>query len=373
MMLAAGHILPALATGNAVIFKPSEYAPLSAERLVGLLHRAGVPEAVLQIAHGDGRVGDALVRSGVDQVCFTGSAAAGAQVARACGERMIPCSLELGGTDAAIVLDDAPLAHTARGLTWGRLMNAGQSCVAPKRILAMSGIHDALVAALRTEVSCAVLDGPDNGAASLGGLIRVSQAEQVGRQTDGSLAAGASEIATQVVAATGPSAVVPRLLIGIDDDMPAWSEEIFGPVLAIRRVTSVDEAITLANASLFGLSASVWSGDRARARAIASRLDAGSVVINDVVSVVGMVDVPHGGTKRSGYGRMHGDEALLECTRTHTVVDDIAPSWRNPWWFPYSSNQRDDLSRFVGLVHGASLTERLRGIGAAIRLLLGPR
>jgi hypothetical protein len=96
-------------------------------------------------------------------------------------------------------------------------------------------------------------------------------------------------------------------------------------------------------------------------------------MINDVVSVVGIVEVPHGGTKRSGYGRMHGDEVLLECTRTHTVVDDITPSWRNPWWFPYSSIQRDDLSRFVGLVHGASLAERLRGIGAAIRLLLGPR
>ncbi|MCU0646926.1 MAG: aldehyde dehydrogenase family protein [Gemmatimonadaceae bacterium] len=368
-MLAAGHILPALAMGNTVVFKPSEYTPLSGERLVALLHEAGVPTDALVLVHGDGRTGDALVRGGVDFVCFTGSAAAGAQVARRCGERMIPCSLELGGADAALVLDDAPIEHAARGLTWGRFMNAGQSCVAPKRVFVTPGAYAPLVDALQREIGKLRQGSPTSGAVDLGGLIRATQADHVRRQRDETIAAGAAVRAESTVQASAPHVITPTLLTDAPDGTPAWTEEIFGPVLVVERVNSPDAAVARANMSPYGLSASVWSRDRARAVRVARRLEVGSVAINDVVSLVGVVELPHGGVKRSGYGRLHGDESLLECTRTLAIADDALPTVANPWWFPYSRELTADFVHFLGLPHGRTIGDRLRGVRSALRLV----
>jgi acyl-CoA reductase-like NAD-dependent aldehyde dehydrogenase len=368
-MLAAGHILPALVMGNAVVFKPSEYTPACGEALVDLLHQAGIPRAVLQLLHGDGYVGDALARSGVDFVCFTGSEAAGAHVARACGEMMIRSSLELGGIDAAIVLDDASPQQAARGLVWGRCMNAGQSCVAPKRIFATPGIYEQLTQSIVKELQAIRVGDPADPATDVGGLVRRGQADVVRDQLRRREKAGAVERAAAPAGSDGAAVVAPRLLVE-GGDVSQMDSEIFGPVLVLRRVASVDEAVQLANASVFGLSASVWGGSRSRVREVANRLEAGTVMINDVVSVVGIAEVPHGGVKRSGYGRMHGDEALLECTRTFAVIDDRLPSASNPWWFPYSQKSRDDVALFIGLSHGPSLWAHLQGAFAGLRLIL---
>jgi succinate-semialdehyde dehydrogenase/glutarate-semialdehyde dehydrogenase len=285
---------------------------------------------------------------------------------------MIPCSLELGGNDVAIVCDDAPLPHTARGLVWGRMMNAGQSCVAPKRVLATPGIHAALVAALASEVR-ALRVGPGVGdATDVGPLIRPGAATGVRALVADAVAGGAQVVAqASLPRDAGEGVVPPMLLDGVSPGMRLWDEELFGPVLAVRRVASVEEAIALANAGPYGLSASVWSRDRRRARTIASRLAAGSVALNDVVSAVGVVELPHGGVGRSGHGRLHGDEALLECTRTRAVLDDVLPALRNPWWFGYGAAQREDIGRFTGLIHGRTLGDRLRGLMATLRLLRG--
>jgi acyl-CoA reductase-like NAD-dependent aldehyde dehydrogenase len=251
-------------------------------------------------------------------------------------------------------------------------MNAGQSCVAPKRIVAVGAIFDRLVEALSTAVRSARVGSPADSTAALGPLIRPAQADTVRRQCTDSIGGGAHVVAQGSLPPGAPAwAVPPTLMTNVDDRAPVWAEEVFGPVLVVRRVETVDEGIRVANATGGGLSASVWSRDRVRARSVARALECGSVAINDVVDVVGVVEVPHGGRGESGAGRIHGDEALLECTRTHTVLDDIFTGVRQPWWFPYSAAQARDFARFAGLRHGLSVRDWLQAVPAVVRLLRG--
>jgi len=371
-MLPAGLALPALATGNAVVLKPSELTPTSAEFLAELLQEAGLPEGVFTVLQGDGAVGSALIDSGVDKVFFTGSVATGRKVGSQCGERLIPCVLELGGSDAAIVLADADVEHAAAGIAWARFTNAGQTCVAPKRIYVEAPAYDAFVAALSRRVVGLRVGAAHDGTCDMGPLIRPSQAESCASQLSDALGRGAS-IAAQGHAPTGPGWFPPTVVAGTPNGARVLEEETFGPLLPVAAVASADEAIALANSSAFGLSASVWSRNRRRSRDVASRLEAGSVMINDAASVAGIADVPHGGVKMSGTGRSHGLAGLEECVRPRAVVDDLLPRLRQPWWFGYSREMVDDLEGYIRLTHGAALRMRLSGIAGALRLVFKKR
>jgi acyl-CoA reductase-like NAD-dependent aldehyde dehydrogenase len=333
-MLPAGIVLPALVAGNAVLLKPSELTPASALRLGELLHAAGVPPHVLQVLPGDGAVGAALTASPVDKVFFTGSERTGRAVAHACAERLVPCALELGGSDPAIVLADADISHAASGIVWGRFTNAGQTCVAPKRVYVVGDAYAPLVQALTERVAALRLGTFGEASYDVGPLIAPAHAGALTALRDDAVARGAQAVAP---GPRPPSALhlAPTLLLDVPDGARALQEETFGPILPVLRVRDDDEAIWRANASPFGLSASVWSRDRARARRVADRLEAGTVVINDVALVAGVAEVPHGGVKASGHGRSHGLLGLEECVRTRTIVDDRFTGWRQPWWFGY--------------------------------------
>jgi succinate-semialdehyde dehydrogenase/glutarate-semialdehyde dehydrogenase len=373
LLLSGGIVLPALAAGNAVVLKPSEYTPSSGLLLGEMLAEAGVPADVVQVLPGDGAVGAALIECAVDKLFFTGSTTSGQRVALACAARMIPCVLELGGSDAAIVLDDAHLDRAARGIVWGRFSNAGQTCVAPKRLLVSAAVYDEFLARLTRWVLALRLSPPAGGACDVGPLIRSWQGELLRAQLADATAGGAWIVAASERAETLHDGFFPpTVLAGVTPDMRVMREETFGPLLPVVKVSSDDEAVAIANASSFGLSASVWSGDAGRAARVAARLEVGSVVINDVGVNAGMSDAPHGGVKGSGSGRAHGEEGLLECVRSKTVISDTL-GWAEPWWFSYTPELRRDLDAFARLAHGGSLGERLSGMSRSLRMLFRAR
>jgi len=383
----ASCILPAIACGNTVVLKPSELTPRSAAVLESLWREAGLPDGVVEIVQGDGRAGAALTRAGVDKMFFTGSVASGRKVAVACAEQLIPCSLELGGSDAAIVLADADIQHAADGITWSRFANSGQTCVAAKRVFVEERIHDTFLEALAKSVRALRVGLPTSAAVEIGPLINDAAVTQITAQFDDAIARGATvaaraDLPSAGVAAPGTSAASaaspngffpPTVLTGVTDEMKVMQEETFGPLLPVIKVRDAEEAIRRANASPFGLSASVWTRDRARGAAIARRLEAGTVMINDASSVVGAPHVPYGGVKQSGIGRAHGIAGLEACVRSTAIADDLFTSWRQPWWYHYGPKRLAQINDYATFAHGSSWWARLKAIPGVLKLVFGSR
>jgi succinate-semialdehyde dehydrogenase/glutarate-semialdehyde dehydrogenase len=372
-MLSAGVVIPALVTGNAVLLKPSEFTPESGELLKSLFHDAGVPDGVFTVLQGDGSTGAALCSADVDKIFFTGSVATGKRVAVKCAERLIPCSLELGGSDAAIVLADANVHHAASGIAWGRFSNAGQTCVAPKRIYVEAPAYDAFIVELAKAVSALKVGAGGVQETDIGPMIRADAVKTLESQRDEAISRGASVVATAAAPVGDGSFFAPTVLANVPADARVLREETFGPLLPVVRVKDAAEAIAMANDSVFGLSASIWSADTAGAARLAQRIEAGTVVINDSVVAAGMADVPHGGVKQSGIGRSHGMAGLEECVRTKTTVTDRFASWRQPWWFGYSPAHEEGIDAYVRVAHSRSTAEKLRALPQFLKFVFNPR
>jgi succinate-semialdehyde dehydrogenase/glutarate-semialdehyde dehydrogenase len=372
-MLSAAVAIPALVTGNAVLLKPSEFTPESGELLASLFHEAGVPQDLFVVLQGDGSTGAALCDAALDKVFFTGSVATGRRVAVRCAERLIPCALELGGSDAAIVLADADVHHAASGIAWGRFSNAGQTCVAPKRIYVEAPAFDAFVAELAKAVRALKVGAGNVQETDIGPMIRAAAVTALESQRDDAVSRGATVVATATAATGSGSFFAPTVLANVPADARVLNEETFGPLLPVVRVKDADEAIALANASDFGLSASIWSSDTARAARMAQRIEAGSVVVNDSVIAAGMVDVPHGGVKQSGIGRTHGKAGLQECVRTKTIIIDRFASWRQAWWFGYSPAHEEGIDAYVRVAHSRSVVEKILALPKFLQFIFRPR
>jgi acyl-CoA reductase-like NAD-dependent aldehyde dehydrogenase len=328
--LAVWALAPALLAGNTVVFKPSEHSSLCAVELTKLFVRAGFPDGVVNLVTGDGDVGAALVaHQDVSYVAFTGGRATGRQIAEESARQLRPCSLELGGIDAAIVLDDADLELVAPGLVWGAFANAGQVCVRPKRVFAQAGIHDRLIDRVVEKTKALRRD------IDFGPLISEEQRARVARQVDESIAAGARRLVGDGAVGEQGFFYEPTVLADVADSMPVFSEECFGPVLAISKIAVVDEGVERANASEAGLGASVWSTDLERAHQIALKLEAGMVWINDVN--VAFPSAPWGGRKASGLGVELGRWGLQEMTNLKHVSREEGGSPTRDWWFPYGA------------------------------------
>jgi acyl-CoA reductase-like NAD-dependent aldehyde dehydrogenase len=372
-MLSAGVVIPALVAGNAVLLKPSEFTPGSGEILQSLFTDAGVPRDLFVVLQGDGSTGAALCDAAVDKIFFTGSVETGRRVAVKCAERLIPVALELGGSDAAIVLADANVQHAASGIAWGRFSNAGQTCVAPKRIYVEAPAYDAFIGALAAAVSTLRVGAGSAAETDIGPMIRAEAVAALESQRDDAVARGATVVATAAANGGAGSFFAPTVLANVPADARVMREETFGPLLPVVRVKDADEAIALANASEFGLSASIWTADTARAARLAGRIEAGTVVINDSVVIAGMADVPHGGVKQSGIGRTHGKAGLEECVRTKATVIDRFPSWRQAWWFGYSAAHEEGIDAYVRVAHSRSVVERLLALPKFLKFIFKPR
>jgi len=331
-----GPTIMSLIAGNAVVIKPSEWSPLIALRAKALFDRVGLPPDLVQIVTGYGETGAALIEARVDHMVFIGSVRTGRRVAAACGERLIPCTLELGGKAPAIVCADADLERTARALVWGAFANAGQVCASVERVFAASPIHDALVARV-TELANALRQGdPQRFDTDVGATCFPRQLEVAEALIEDAVAKGA-KVVTGGKRGEGPGQFFPpTVLADVQTDMRILHEESFSPLMPIMRVRDEEEAIALANETRYGLLAYVFTRDRAKGRRIAERVEAGTVMVNDVLSTYGAPETPWSGVKDSGIGRIHSDDGLRDlCQARHVNYDLIGPLKRELWWYPY--------------------------------------
>jgi len=321
LTLSIGDALPALAAGNAVVIKPDAQTPFSALWGAALLDEAGLPTGLVQIVTGSGRTLGPHIIDGSDFVMFTGSTATGREVARRCAERLIPCSMELGGKNAMIVLDDADLDRALDGAERALFSNAGQLCMSIERLLVHEAIADEFVSRLAKRTSAMRLDNALDYRADMGSLISQSQLETVRAHIDDALDQGATVVAGgRARPDLGPYFHEPTLLTGVRDGMALFAEETFGPVAAISRFSTDDEALARANDSRYGLNASIWTRDTTRGRALATRVQAGTVNVNEGFAAAwASVDAPMGGMKDSGLGRRHGEHGIRKYTESQTV------------------------------------------------------
>ncbi len=369
-LLPLGTIIPALLAGNTVVLKPSEFTPSCALKIAELFKQADLPEDVFAVAIGDGATGAALTQCELNRFVFTGSTATGRKVALAATERFIPVTLELGGSDAMIVLRDADLEHATSGALWGRFVNCGQSCVAAKRIFVAREVFEPFVDMLVRKVGQLKLGKGDDPATDIGPMIRVRQVDMIEKQLHEAVASGAKILCGgKRRPDLGPCFFEPTVITEVTPQMNVMCEETFGPLLPIYPVNDAEEALQLANASEFGLSASVWTKDAKLARSLANRIEAGSVLINDLIAHVGTSEASYGGIKTSGLGRTHGPEGLLEMTRMKFIDTELATFMRKPWWYHYDAALLASIANFSQFQHGRTLWAKIKNIPGTLRLL----
>jgi len=320
LTLAVSDAMPALIAGNAVVLKPDSQTPLTALAGLELLRDAGVPAGVMQVVAGAGReVGPPLVGA-VDYLMFTGSTDTGRMLAARCGERLIGCSMELGGKNPMLVLADADPERAAAGAVRACFANAGQLCVSIERVYVADGVYDAFVDAFVRRTRAMTLGTGRGWEVDMGTLASPAQLARVSAHVDDAVARGATVLAGgRARPDLGPSVYEPTVLAGVTEAMALAREETFGPVVAITRVASDDEAVARANDSRYGLNASVWS--RRRGGAVAARVEAGTVNVNEGYAAAwGSLGAPMGGWKDSGLGRRHGAEGILKYTESQTIA-----------------------------------------------------
>lgn len=329
------EVVMALMAGNAVVLKPSELTPLTALKIKQVLTRAGLPNDLLQVVTGDGSTGAALIGAGVDKIMFTGSVATGKRVAEAAANYLIPVVMELGGKDPMIVLEDANIENAARGAIWGAFANCGQSCSSVERCYVQESVAEKFTQAVVAETKRLKQSGDKQG--DVGSMISEQQLRVVERHVYEATARGAVALTggERVPDVPGPF-FPPTVLTNVNHEMEIMREETFGPVLPIMTFKTDDEAVRLANDSDFGLTASVWTNDLARGRALAERIDAGTVTVNEVLYTHAIAQTPWGGVKHSGFGRTHGRAGLLELVNAQHIHVNRFPSVPDVWWFSYT-------------------------------------
>jgi succinate-semialdehyde dehydrogenase/glutarate-semialdehyde dehydrogenase len=347
-----GGIVMALAAGNTVVLKPSEYAPLVGDAIKRLFASAGIPEGVLEVVQGNGATGAALVDSAVDKIIFTGSIRTGKKIAETAAKRLLPVVLELGGKDPMIVLEDAPFERTVKGAVWGAFMNCGQVCASVERLYVTESIAERFIGAVVDEVKKLRIGAPSGCSTDVGPLTNENQLNVVADHVADAVAKGARVLTGgRRRDDLGGYFFEPTVLVDVDNSMKVMTEETFGPVLPIKIVKDEEEAITEANSTRYGLLASVWTSDNERGRRIARRIEAGSVVINDAVYTHGAAQTPWFGVKESGLGVTHGRQGLFEFVRMKHVNWDLVPMKSDWWWFPYTERWQQRFKLLMKLLY----------------------
>jgi len=342
------EVVMALMAGNAVVLKPSELTPLTALKIKDVFDRAGLPDGLLQVVTGDGSTGAALVGSGVDKIMFTGSGAIGKRVAEAAAKYLTPVVLELGGKDPMIVLDDANVKNAARGAVWGAFANSGQACASVERCYVHESIADQFIKEVVAETKSlrqanlvsdpgAGATGPAEESIDIGSMTSEQQLRTVERHVHEATARGAIALTggERVAGASGPG-FKPTVLTNVNHEMDVMREETFGPVLPIMTFKTDDDAVHLANDSVYGLAASVWTSNLSRGKRIAERIDAGTVMVNEALYTHGIAQTPWGGVKQSGFGRTHGRAGLLELVNAQHIHVNHLWFIADLWWFNYT-------------------------------------
>jgi acyl-CoA reductase-like NAD-dependent aldehyde dehydrogenase len=367
-----GEVAIALMAGNGVVLKPASLTPLIGERIRIAFEKAGLPEGLVRTVHGGGRIGDALVKSSVGKVFFTGSVEVGRKVGIEAAKRMKGSVLELGGKDPQIVCADADLPNAISGAVWGGFANAGQTCSGIERVYVVDEIADRFIEGVVRETERLSVGDPSEWTTEIGPMVSEEQAEIVTELVDDAIASGAERLTGGPVEVDGMSGsfIAPTVLVGVTHEMRIMREEIFGPGLPIVTVPGEEEALRLANDSDFGLGASVWTKDRDKGERIARRVESGMVWINDHSFSHGACQCSWGGVKESGLGRSHSKFGFYECTNIKLVTWE--PGWtRNWWWQPYDSDLGKAIRTSARLIYsrnGDRIQALRDGAGAMLKL-----
>ncbi|MFF9001196.1 succinic semialdehyde dehydrogenase [Streptomyces achromogenes] len=332
LSMAASDTIAALMAGNAVVQKPDTQTALTALWSMDLMYDAGLPKDVWQMVIGrGGSIGGALMDN-ADYMMFTGSTATGRQIASDAGKRLIGASLELGGKNAMIVLDDADIDKAVDGAVAACFPSAGQLCVSVERLYVAESVRDEFVAAFVARTKKLKIGAAYDYSVDVGSLTTPSQLRTVTEHVDDAVAKGATVLAGgKARPDLGPLFYEPTVLTDVTPDMTLHDHETFGPVVSVYTYRDVDEAIRLANATAYGLNGSVWSRNGARGRAVAARMHAGTVNVNEAFAAAwGSVDAPMGGMGDSGLGRRHGADGILKYTEPQTVAHQRVQGFNPP-------------------------------------------
>jgi len=346
----------ALMAGNAVILKPSELTPFASIYMEELARVAGLPEGVFQVLAGDGITGASLIESGIDKVHFTGSVATGRRVGELCGRLLIPCTLELGGKDAAIVCADADLTRAVAGVVNSTFVNTGQACAATERVYVHESIAEQFTAQVVEQVK-ALKQHSGKEDKDIACMISEAQSRIVEQQVAEAVKQGAV-LKTGGKRKAGEIGLFyePTVLTNVTHNMTVMTEETFGPVLPIMTFKTIDEAIALANDNQYGLSASSWCGNKDEGFKIAKQLQTGCASVNDFGGLVyGAAEGSFGGRKNSGVGYVNGELGLKSfCQIQHILIHKFGPALEQHW-FPLTSDKVNTIKKFARFLFGSSI------------------
>ncbi|HEY8764957.1 MAG TPA: aldehyde dehydrogenase family protein [Solirubrobacteraceae bacterium] len=347
-----GDCIPALEAGNSVILKPSEITPLSSLLMEEMMRECGLPESVFQVATGDGSTGATLIAN-VDCVMFTGSSRTGKTVMKAAADALIPCYLELGGKDPMIVCADADIERAANAAAFYSMNNGGQVCISVERVYVEEPVYDDFVRRVADNVRELRQGAPTGiGTVDVGAVTFPPQIEIVDDHVRDAISKGAKVLVGGHPRAGAGRFYEPTVLVDVDHSMKCMQEETFGPTIPIMKIPDVEEGVRLANDSTYGLQASVWTSDVKRGEALARRIQAGVVCVNDAQVNYTALNLPMGGWKASGLGSRHGANGIRKYTKVQSLLVTRRALKREPFMFPYRARRTMLLRRMFKLLYG---------------------
>ena len=332
----------AFVAGNAAIIKPSKETPLKGV-YEDMVAKSGFMPGALQVAYASRRTADLLIDKKPDKIFFTGSVNVGKKIMARAAELLVPVELELGGKDPMIVFEDANIERAVNGALWGAFVNCGQTCTSIERLFVHRNIYDGFLATMKEKAEKIItLNHPegvnDECALTMGCMTADFQIREIERQLEESVAMGA-RIVTGGRREPGSHVFPPTIIADVTPDMPIQRDESFGPVVTITPFNDEDEAVRRANDCVYGLAASVWSGDAERALRVARRLVTGNVSINNALASQGNPALPFGGVKDSGFGRYKGEIGLHAFSNIKSILVDRNSGRCEPYWYPYSKKK----------------------------------
>ncbi|RLF39707.1 MAG: aldehyde dehydrogenase [Thermoplasmata archaeon] len=359
-------IISAVIAGNTIIYKPSEQATYTGMLIEEIFEKSGFEKGVVNVVYGKGsEIGDALIEERPDKIFLTGSVDTGKLIMEKASKYLIPVELELGGKDPMIIFDDVDIERASNAAVWGSLLNSGQACVAVERIYVHEKIYDEFVKRVVDKVK--KLRQGWNGDYDIGSMTTSNQLKTVEEHIEDAVKKGAKIL----VGGKRKEGLFfePTVLVDVDHRMRIMKEETFGPVMCIMKFKDEEEVVKLANDTIYGLNASVWTSDLERAKRIASRIVCGGVAINNVLTASANFALPFGGAKQSGIGRYHGPYGLYAFSNIKALMIEKGKKQKEMNWYPYSSEKyRLFLKTFKSLFSEKTI-DKLKGIPTMIKLM----